>query len=137
MNRKRQYTLSVERVVDCKYAKRSLFSKFFQLADYVMLTWEKIPGSPRFSVLQATESWVRPGNEAKKTSRYVKFVHPTCLFYIIKFLCGVKKSNNLSTRTYFSMGPQKWFKWVSKLHCHKSKRFDFDHQTVLLVSGWC
>ena len=29
-----------------------------------MLTWEKIPGSPRFSVLQATESWAGPGNEA-------------------------------------------------------------------------
>ena len=28
------------------------------------LTWEKIPGSPRFSVLQATESWAGPGNEA-------------------------------------------------------------------------
>ena len=28
------------------------------------LTWEKIPGSPRFSVLQATESWVGPGNKA-------------------------------------------------------------------------
>ena len=28
------------------------------------LTWEKIPGSPRFSVLQATKNWVGPGNEA-------------------------------------------------------------------------
>ena len=28
------------------------------------LTWEKIPGSPRFSVLIATESWAGPGYEA-------------------------------------------------------------------------
>ena len=28
-------------------------------------TWEKIPGSPRFSILQATESWVGPGNKAR------------------------------------------------------------------------
>ena len=32
-----------------------------------MLTWEKIPGSPRFSVLQVTESWVGAGNEARAT----------------------------------------------------------------------
>ena len=43
-------------------------ANFLQLADYVMLTWEKIPGSPRFSVLQATESWVGPGNEAMEPS---------------------------------------------------------------------
>ena len=36
---------------------------FFPFIDYVMLTWEQIPGSPRFSVLQATKSWRRPGNE--------------------------------------------------------------------------
>ena len=29
-----------------------------------MLTWEKIPGSPCFSLLQAMESWAGPGNEA-------------------------------------------------------------------------
>ena len=29
-----------------------------------MLMREKIPGSPRFSVLQATESWAGPGYEA-------------------------------------------------------------------------
>ena len=29
-----------------------------------MLTWEKIPGSPRFYVLQATKSWAGPGDEA-------------------------------------------------------------------------
>ena len=28
-----------------------------------MFTWEKIPGSPHFSTLQATESWAGPGNE--------------------------------------------------------------------------
>ena len=31
-----------------------------------MLTWEKIPGSPHFTVLQATESWAGSGNEASK-----------------------------------------------------------------------
>ena len=46
--------LSVERVVSWKYAKRSLLVRqIFATCDYVMLTWEKIPGSPRFSVLQA------------------------------------------------------------------------------------
>ena len=34
-----------------------------------MLTREKIPGSPRFSVLQATESWVGPGYEARREWR--------------------------------------------------------------------
>ena len=60
------YTPSIERVVGWRYVKRILLilqiSPFF---DYVMLTWEKIPGSPHFSVLQATESWAGPGNEAK------------------------------------------------------------------------
>ena len=32
-----------------------------------MLTWEKIPGSPRFSVLQATESQAGPGSETTLT----------------------------------------------------------------------
>ena len=31
-----------------------------------MLTWEKIPGSPHFIVLQATESWAGSGNKASK-----------------------------------------------------------------------
>ena len=38
---------------------------FFPFVNYVMLTWEKIPGFPRFSILQATKNWVGPGNEAK------------------------------------------------------------------------
>ena len=38
-------------------------------SDYVMLTWEMIPGSPRFSVLQATKSWVGSGNEAKQSQQ--------------------------------------------------------------------
>ena len=29
-----------------------------------MPTWRNIPGSPHFSVLQATKSWAGPGNEA-------------------------------------------------------------------------
>ena len=34
---------------------------------YVMLTWEKIPGSPHFSILRATKSWGgEAGNEAIK-----------------------------------------------------------------------
>ena len=37
--RRLSYTLSVEHVVDCKYAKHSLLvGKFLQLADYVVLT---------------------------------------------------------------------------------------------------
>ena len=39
---------------------------FSPFSDYIMLTWEKIPGSPHFSVLQATESWAGPGNEARQ-----------------------------------------------------------------------
>ena len=31
-----------------------------------MLTWEKIPGCPRFTVLEAMESWAGPGNEANQ-----------------------------------------------------------------------
>ena len=37
---------------------------FLPLVDHVMLTWEKIPDSPHFSILQATKSWAGPGNEA-------------------------------------------------------------------------
>ena len=36
--RRLYYTLSVGHVVDCKYVKRSLFGKFLQLTDYVILT---------------------------------------------------------------------------------------------------
>ena len=42
-----------------------LFWKFSPFFDYVMLTWEKIAGSSRFSILQVTESWAGPGNEAR------------------------------------------------------------------------
>ena len=60
------YTPSIDLVVGWKYAKRSLLvRKFSPFSDYVMLTWEKISGSPCFSVLQVTESWVGPGNEAR------------------------------------------------------------------------
>ena len=31
-----------------------------------MLMWEKIPGCPRFSILQAMESWAEHGNEARE-----------------------------------------------------------------------
>ena len=31
---------------------------------HFLLTWERIPGSPRFSVLQVMEGWAGPGNEA-------------------------------------------------------------------------
>ena len=33
-----------------------------------LLTWEKITSFPHFSILQATESWAGPGNEARKWS---------------------------------------------------------------------
>ena len=39
-----------------------LFWNFSPFYDYVMLTWEKIPGSPRFSVLQATKPWAGLGS---------------------------------------------------------------------------
>ena len=32
-----------------------------------MLTWEKLPGSPCFSVLQTTKSWAGPGNGATQS----------------------------------------------------------------------
>ena len=58
--RQLSYTPNVEHVVGWKYAKRSLFGKF---SDCIMFMWEKIPGSPHFSALQAMESWAGPGNE--------------------------------------------------------------------------
>ena len=40
------------------------FCKFSPFSDYIMVMWEKIPGSPRFFILQVTENWTEPGNEA-------------------------------------------------------------------------
>ena len=43
----------------------------------------------------------------------------------VKLIC----SFHLSIRTSFFSGLfAKWFKWVPRLYCHKSKRFDLDHQ---------
>ena len=39
------------------------------------LTWEKIPGSPRFSVLQATESWAGPGNKAEVPHQWTSYMY--------------------------------------------------------------
>ena len=55
------YTLCVERVIGCQ------FCKFLRSSNYVMLNWEKILGSPCFSIIQTTESWVGPGNESMCT----------------------------------------------------------------------
>jgi len=41
---------------------------------------EKISGSPRFSVLQATKSWAGPRNEASLGSCY----HPNCIDTLIQ-----------------------------------------------------
>ena len=54
---------NIECEVGWKCMKCSLLVR--QIFDYIMLTWERIPGSPCFSVLQVTESWAEPENEAK------------------------------------------------------------------------
>jgi len=41
-----------------------LVQNFLPFVDYIILMQEKISGSPRFSVLQATKSWAGPRNEA-------------------------------------------------------------------------
>jgi len=41
-----------------------------------MLTWEKIPDSPCFYVLQATKSWAEPGEEANRT--LCRNMSPSC-----------------------------------------------------------
>ena len=41
--------------------------------DYIMLMWEKLPGSSRFPVLQVTKSWVGTGN---KTQNYSTGINP-------------------------------------------------------------
>ena len=43
-----------------------------------MLMWEKIPGSPCFSVLQAMKSWAGPGNEANDHSGGVYLTFTSC-----------------------------------------------------------
>ena len=51
------------------------------------LTWEKIPGSPRFSVLQVVEGWAVPGNKANKTNP-LEMLGTTCALKKNKiFLC--------------------------------------------------
>ena len=58
------YTPSVECVIGWRYVKHSLLTlQISPFYDYVMLTWEKIPGSPRFFALQATESWAELNEE--------------------------------------------------------------------------
>ena len=57
-SRRPSYTPSVEHVVGWKHVKHSLLVlQIFVISEYLMLTWEKIPGSPRFFVLQAMEIW--------------------------------------------------------------------------------
>ena len=48
-------------VVAWTICKTQLFCRFSPFSNYVMLIWEKIPGSPRISVLQVTESWWKRG----------------------------------------------------------------------------
>jgi len=62
--RRLPYTPSINHVVGWYYAKHSLFCRFSPFSNYVMLTWEKIPGSPHFSTVQVMESWAGPGNKA-------------------------------------------------------------------------
>ena len=38
----------------------------YEVTYHTYFTWGNIPGSPRFSVLQATKSWAGPGNEASR-----------------------------------------------------------------------
>ena len=52
-----------------QYAKHSLLVLFFAI--FILLTREKIPGSPCFSVLQETESWVGPVNKATTAQLFV------------------------------------------------------------------
>ena len=69
------YTPSVaSEFVVVGYAKLGLFVlKFLPFANYVMLTWEKIPSSPHFSVLlQAMKSWAGPGNKASKECKLLE-----------------------------------------------------------------
>ena len=54
----------IEHVVGLKHVNCSLLVlQISPFSDCIMLMWEKIPGSPCFSVLQAMERWVEPGNE--------------------------------------------------------------------------
>ena len=59
--RRLSYTPSVKHVVSWTIRETQ---PVLQIFDYVMLTWKKIPGSPRFPVLEATKSWVGPGYKA-------------------------------------------------------------------------
>ena len=61
-----------------------------------MLTWEKIPGSPCFSVLQVTECWTRPGNEAIVTSNL-------WILYIM-----VQRDTSFHLSAVFSLGCGLW-----------------------------
>ena len=54
------YTPSVELVVSW-----TVWLFVLPFVNYIMLTWEKIPSSPRFSILQATKCWVEPGIKAR------------------------------------------------------------------------
>ena len=61
-----------------------------------MLTWEKISGSPHFSVLQVMESWAEPGNEATDNVYVLQVtgkIYGSCMvvaaLVLIKFLESV------------------------------------------------
>ena len=65
------YTLSVE----CVLGWTIMWNAAVKFSDCIMLLWEKIPDSPHFSVLQATESRAGPGNEANSHSPYSISAH--------------------------------------------------------------
>ena len=61
---------------------------FVNLSLVVMsLTREKIPGSPHFSVLQVTESWAGPGNEANQFVQKSYFCPHIAHSYHVKIQC--------------------------------------------------
>ena len=64
----------------------SLFWIFLPFVDYTMLKWEKIPGSPRFSILQATKNWTGPENEARKTLRCTIYFHLTSEKFLQQYI---------------------------------------------------
>jgi len=79
---------------------------FWLFVNYVMLTWEKIPGSPHFSILQVRKSWAWPVNEATHTQCVcidsppapVIVLDPTKLFvdyhYMLSNIFGYKAFGN-------------------------------------------
>ena len=68
-----------------------------------MLTWKKIPGSPRFTILQVTESWAEPGNEAKVMLHAKSFATLKNIKYWMFFIVsGEYNSTQLQTPVFNS-----------------------------------